>query len=138
MDDIVKSKISGFCQYYSQYRDYISNLLDKEMSNMHSTIGEIEEKIMQYGWGVQKLKDSEKVLKEENDSQDGHLSTNAKVGILDAEMNCLQFGINDNIESMQYLVVSILNSIIGLWIYYLRFAHAVVHLSIGCLYVSII
>lgn len=138
MDDMVKSKISGFCQNYSQYRDHILNLLEKEMSNMHSTIGEFEEKIVQYGWGVQKLKDSEKVLKEENDSQEGHLSTNAKVGILDAEMNCLQLGINDNRESMQYLVVSILNSTIGLWIYYLLFSHAVVHLSIGSLYISIL
>ncbi|XP_011658871.1 myosin-13 isoform X3 [Cucumis sativus] len=81
MDDMVKSKISGFCQNYSQYRDHILNLLEKEMSNMHSTIGEIEEKIVQYGWGVQQLKDSEKVLKEENDSQEGHLSTNAKMEI---------------------------------------------------------
>lgn len=81
MDDMVKSKISGFCQYYSQYRDQILNLLDKETSNMNSTIGEIEEKIMQYGWGVRNLKDCEKVLKAENDSQDEHLSTNAKMKI---------------------------------------------------------
>lgn len=107
MDDMVKSKISGFCQYYSQYRDQILDLLDKETSNMNSTIGEIEEKIMQYGWGVRNLKDCEKVLKAENDSQDEHLSTNAKVGKLDAEMNCLQLGINDNRESMQFLVMSI-------------------------------
>ncbi|XP_038886916.1 uncharacterized protein LOC120077107 isoform X5 [Benincasa hispida] len=81
MDDMVKSKISGFCQYYSQYRDHILDLLDKEMSNMNSTIGEIEEKIMQYGWGVQNMKDSEKLLKAENDSQDEHLNTNTKMKI---------------------------------------------------------
>lgn len=81
MADTIKSKISGFHQYYSHHRDHILNLLDKEKSNMNSTIGEIEEKIMQYSWGVQNLKDSEKELKTENDSEDGHLITNAKMKI---------------------------------------------------------
>lgn len=87
MADTVKSKISGFHQYYSHHRDHILNLLDNEKSSMNSTIGEIEEKIMQYSWAVQNLKDSEKELKTENDSEDGHVITNAKVGIVDAEMD---------------------------------------------------
>lgn len=119
MDDMVKSKISGFCQYYSQYRDHILNLLDKEKYNMNSTIGEIEEKITQYGWGVQNLKDSEKELKADSNFQDVHLSAD-KVGILDAEMKSLQLGINDNGEYVQFLYCDscYVNSIIGLWIYY--------------------
>ncbi|XP_023553791.1 kinetochore protein SLK19 isoform X1 [Cucurbita pepo subsp. pepo] len=79
MADTVKSKISGFHQYYSHHRDHILNLLDNEKSSMNSTIGEIEEKIMQYSWAVQNLKDSEKELKTENDSEDGHVITNAKM-----------------------------------------------------------
>ncbi|XP_022148753.1 putative ciliary rootlet coiled-coil protein 2 isoform X3 [Momordica charantia] len=81
MDDMVKSKISGFYQYYSQYRDHILNLLDKEKSNINSTIGEIEEKITLYGREFQNFKDSERELKADNDLPDEHLSINAKMNI---------------------------------------------------------
>lgn len=117
MDDMVKSKISGFYQYYSQYRDHILNLLDKEKSNINSTIGEIEEKITLYGREFQNFKDSERELKADNDLPDEHLSINAKVGILEVEMDSLQLGIIDNGVSMQFLYCG--SCYISHWYYWL-------------------